>query len=73
MKLNLLVLSLLPLGVFAQTDSLNLKKPSLWTTNLQTGLNISQASYSGNWKAGGINSISLGTFLNFKAVKKTAA
>ncbi|MBP9688860.1 MAG: DUF3078 domain-containing protein [Bacteroidia bacterium] len=71
MKLNLLVLSLLPLGVFAQTDSLNLKKPSLWTTNLQTGLNISQASYSGNWKAGGINSISLGTFLNFKAVKKT--
>ncbi len=71
MKLKLLVLTMLPLGVLAQTDSLNLKKPSLWTTNLQTGLNITQASYSENWKAGGINSVSLGTFLNFKAVRKT--
>jgi len=35
-----------------------------WTHNVQTGLNLTQSSFSDNWKGGGINSISYGGFLN---------
>lgn len=38
-----------------------------WRKKLNTGLNINQASFSSNWKAGGINSIGLTALLNFKA------
>lgn len=66
------LLALFPAYLFAQTDTATVPKPpSKWKTTVQTGLNVTQASYSGNWKAGGINSISLGTFLNAKAVRKT--
>ncbi len=61
-----------PFFLLAQIDTANMPKPvSKWKTKIETGLNITQASYSGNWKAGGVNSISLGTFLNAKAVRKT--
>ncbi len=45
---------------------------SNWKRDLQTGLNINQATYSENWKSGGTNSIALGTFLNGKATYKQA-
>jgi hypothetical protein len=62
MKTKLVTLiAILPTYLFAQTD----------TAAVQTGLNVTQASYSGNWKAGGINSVSLSTFLNAKAIRKT--
>jgi hypothetical protein len=68
----LLLIVFTPIFLLAQTDTASKPKPvSKWKTNLETGLNITQASYSGNWKAGGVNSISLGTFLNAKAVRKT--
>lgn len=38
-----------------------------WRKKLNTGLNINQASFSSNWKAGGINSIGLTALFNFKA------
>ncbi|MCX6271163.1 MAG: DUF3078 domain-containing protein [Bacteroidetes bacterium] len=38
-----------------------------WKKALQTGININQASFSDNWKGGGVNSIALGTFFNAKA------
>lgn len=61
-----------PFFLLAQIDTASMPKPvSKWKTKIETGLNITQASYSGNWKAGGVNSISLGTFLNAKAVRKT--
>ncbi|MBY0425053.1 MAG: DUF3078 domain-containing protein, partial [Cytophagales bacterium] len=40
---------------------------SYWKTSLQTGINVNQASFSTNWKAGGTNSFALGVFLNGKA------
>ena len=68
----LLLIVFTPIFLLAQTDTASTAKPvSKWKTNLETELNITQASYSGNWKAGGVNSISLGTFLNAKAVRKT--
>jgi hypothetical protein len=41
---------------------------SLWKTTLSTGININQASFSDNWKAGGVNSIGVNTYLNFRAL-----
>jgi hypothetical protein len=40
---------------------------SLWRKAFKVGLNLNQASFSGNWKAGGVNSFGFNTFLNYKA------
>jgi hypothetical protein len=46
---------------FAQTDT------TYWRKSFSAGANINQSSFSSNWKAGGVNSIALGLFLNAKA------
>ena len=40
---------------------------SHWKKKLNLGLNVNQASFSSNWKAGGINSIGLTSLFNYKA------
>lgn len=40
---------------------------SYWRKSFKAGLNMNQASFSSNWKAGGINSIGLTMLVNFKA------
>jgi hypothetical protein len=40
---------------------------SNWKRSFRAGLNLNQASFSDNWKGGGVNSIALGTLLNSKA------
>jgi hypothetical protein len=65
MKQHLILISLLILAVtgsHAQTDT-----TKYWKTNLNVGLNVNQASFSSNWKAGGVNSIGLNSLFNFKA------
>lgn len=43
---------------------------SYWKKKLIMGLNINQASFSTNWKAGGVNSIGLNSMFNYKAAYK---
>lgn len=38
-----------------------------WKKSLRTGLNINQASFSSNWKAGGVNSFGFNGLFNYKA------
>jgi len=38
-----------------------------WKKGLTFGLNLNQASFSSNWKAGGVNSIGLSSLFNYKA------
>lgn len=38
-----------------------------WKKAFKAGLNLNQANFSSNWKAGGVNSFGFNTFLNFKA------
>lgn len=38
-----------------------------WRKAFKAGLNLNQASFSSNWKAGGVNSIGFTTLLNYKA------
>lgn len=42
-------------------------KVNYWKTKTAVGLNINQASFSDNWKGGGVNSIAVGGLLNYKA------
>jgi hypothetical protein len=41
-------------------------EPNPWNHDLQAGVNLNQSSYSQNWKAGGVNSVAVSTFLNGK-------
>jgi hypothetical protein len=57
-----LILLALPILIFGQNpDSL------VWKRKLNFAINLNQASFSSNWKAGGINSIGFNTLFNYKA------
>lgn len=75
----LLTLALVPMvfAASAQTDPappppapLAPAPPKPWNLEMQTGLNLNQASYSENWKAGGVNSVAISAFMNGKANRK---
>lgn len=38
-----------------------------WKKTFRAGLNLNQAAFSSNWKAGGVNSIGFNALLNYKA------
>ena len=59
------VLAVLSFGAFAQFVKVD--TTSKWKKAFKAGLNLNQASFSTNWKAGGVNSIGITTFLNYKA------
>jgi Protein of unknown function (DUF3078) len=40
---------------------------SNWLVAFKTGFNLNQASFSSNWKAGGVNSLGFNALLNYKA------
>lgn len=42
-------------------------KVNYWKTKLNFGVNLNQAAFSDNWSSGGVNSIALGSTLNYKA------
>jgi hypothetical protein len=57
-----LLLYALPILIFAQNpDSLR------WKKKFNFALNFNQASFSSNWKAGGVNSLGFNSLLNYKA------
>lgn len=54
--------------LMAQNDAdITLQDTSYWLKEIQGGLNINQASFSGNWQGGGVNSLALGLYLNGRA------
>lgn len=48
-------------------DQSMLKDTTYWTSEFSVGLNFNQAAFSGNWKAGGVNSIAFGSIAAGKA------
>lgn len=60
-----LLLSICLFGnVFAQdNEELTKADTSYWLKEISGGLNLNQASFSGNWKGGGVNSVAVGTYL----------
>lgn len=63
------ILSIAFLVCFQNTDAQVVKVDTLthWKKAFKAGLNLNQASFSSNWKAGGINSIGFNAYLNYKA------
>jgi hypothetical protein len=51
----------------AQAQIVRVDSLSNWKKKFVANLNFNQASFSSNWKAGGINSIGLNALLNYKA------
>ncbi len=62
-KLGFLNLLLLCSGIVSGQD----KDTTYWKNKFKVGLNLNQAAFSGNWTAGGQNSIGFNSYLNFKA------
>jgi hypothetical protein len=60
------LLACLPLRAQDSTRTAR-KDTSYWKGKATVGANFNQASFSGNWRAGGINSVALGTVLRAKA------
>ncbi|UZD23278.1 DUF3078 domain-containing protein [Algoriphagus halophytocola] len=54
--------------LFAQVDEVPTPADtSYWLKEIGGGMNLNQASFSGNWQGGGVNSIALGFYLNGRA------
>lgn len=51
----------------AHAQDVRIDSLSNWKKDFKAGLNLNQASFSGNWKAGGVNSFGFNALLNFKA------
>ena len=51
----------------SQAQIIKIDSLANWKKAFKVGINLNQASFSSNWKAGGVNSIGFNTFLNFKA------
>jgi Protein of unknown function (DUF3078) len=49
------------------SQEVKLSTTSKWKRKFQTGVNVNQASFSDNWKGGGVNSLSWTALLNFRA------
>lgn len=54
-------------SVAIQAQVVRIDSTSHWKKSFKAGLNLNQASFSSNWKAGGVNSIGFTAFLNYKA------
>ncbi len=69
-KNTLAIFSLLFLAAISFQSQAQIVKPdtlSRWKKKLQFNININQAAFSSNWKAGGINSIGLNGMFNYTA------
>ncbi|RZK50669.1 MAG: DUF3078 domain-containing protein [Pedobacter sp.] len=53
-----------PITMEAQTIN---AKVNYWKTKTSIGINVNQAAFSDNWKAGGVNSFAMGGVINYKA------
>ncbi len=51
------------LPLWAQEETPASTDTTYWTNQLKVGFNFNQASFSDNWKAGGVNSIAFGSYL----------
>jgi hypothetical protein len=63
----LIFIILLTCSFLAKAQVIKEDTLSNWKKTFKAGLNLNQASFSSNWKAGGVNSLGFTAFLNYKA------
>lgn len=64
---KLLAVSCMAVAITTHAQIVNIDSLTNWKKAFKAGLNLNQAAFSNNWKAGGVNSIGFNAFLNFKA------
>ncbi len=65
---GIFILLFLGIDVFAQDQEVQVKQDtSYWLKEIAGGLNFNQASFSDNWKGGGVNSFAFSIYLNGRA------
>lgn len=64
---TILTLLLATVSVLAQGQIVKVDSTTHWKKALNFGISLNQASFSSNWKAGGVNSIGLNSLFNYKA------
>jgi Protein of unknown function (DUF3078) len=62
-----LVIGTLFVATAVRAQEIKIDSTSNWRKAFRTGLNLNQASFSSNWKAGGVNAIGFNAFMNIKA------
>lgn len=67
MKKHALLLVVLCSAALTQAQVIRIDSTSHWKKSFRAGLNLNQASFSDNWKGGGVNSIGFASVLNYKA------
>jgi hypothetical protein len=53
--------------VTSSAQVVKIDSTSKWKKAFKAGMNLNQASFTSNWKAGGVNSLGFTSFLNYKA------
>ncbi len=62
---------LISIVLSAQAQIVKVDSTTQWKKDLNFGVNLNQASFSSNWKAGGVNSIGLNSLFNYQANYKS--
>jgi len=62
-----LIGTLLSLSLTVSAQIIKVDSLTHWRKSFKAGLNLNQASFSSNWKGGGVNSIGFSSTLNYKA------
>ncbi len=64
-----ILLVFLLMASWTQSDAQVVKvdTTALWKKSFKAGLNLNQANFSANWKAGGVNSFGFNALMNFRA------
>ena len=68
-KLRIIFSAAIIAATFTATSAqiVKIDSTSKWKKAFKAGLNLNQASFTSNWKAGGVNSFGFNAFLNYKA------
>ncbi|MEJ0033171.1 MAG: DUF3078 domain-containing protein [Bacteroidota bacterium] len=63
----LYIIILFFISISAEAQVIKVDSLSNWRKSFKAGMNLNQAAFSGNWKAGGVNSFGFNALLNYKA------
>lgn len=65
--LSTIVIALVAAAFGANAQIVKIDSLSPWKKSFKAGLNLNQAAFSSNWKAGGVRTFGFNTLLNYKA------
>jgi len=69
---RIIILFLMAGAMAAGAQIIRIDSGSNWRKSFKAALNLNQASFSSNWKSGGVNSLGFNTLMNYKVNYKTA-